>query len=78
MSFVRMSDEAMVTENSDDQHGDEGQAGGKVIAVSEVINCRNHTQDYFYPTGLWRSYMRPRVLILMLHLLIILDMVLGV
>ncbi len=37
MSFVRMSDEAMVTENSDDQHGDEGQAGGKVIAVSEVI-----------------------------------------
>ncbi len=33
-----MSDEAMVTEHSDDQHGEEGQAGGKVITV---ISCHS-------------------------------------
>ena len=39
----------MVTEHSDDRHGDEGQAGGKVIAVLKGISC--HSQGVFYPTG---------------------------
>ncbi len=42
-----MSDEAMVTEHSDDQHGDEGQAGGKVITVISCYSQCGITQRVF-------------------------------
>ena len=50
-----MSDEAMVTEHSEDRQGDEGQAGGKVITVLKGINC--HSRLLKQTIGL-QSYMR--------------------